>query len=169
MGGSPTYSLLAVFFFLVIGSSGWRRSRIRRARRDLPTAMQRRLGPDPMFDPRADPPEGLRAYTALHRRTARIQYAAWALGFAWLVWVAYLLVSAAPAGATEADDVFLLFRTSLVETADREHVATFDTRFGLDYNFQNCWQAAELFQSQEGVSTRFWCEPVTQNIKKDTP
>ena len=93
MGGSPTYSLLAVFIFLVIGSSGWRRSRIRKARRDLPTAMQRQLGPDPMFDPPDDPPEGLQDYAAMHRRTARVQYAAWALGFAWLAWVAILFVT----------------------------------------------------------------------------
>jgi hypothetical protein len=93
MGGSPAYSLLAVFIFLIIGSSGWRRSRIRKARRDLPTAMQRQLGPDPMYEPPEDPPDGLHEYARMHRRTARVQYAAWGLGFAWLAWVGFLILT----------------------------------------------------------------------------
>jgi len=40
----------------------------------------------------------------------------------------------------------------------RIHVATFDSDEGKEYNAENCFQAVELFQSQIGVLSRFWCE-----------
>lgn len=43
--------------------------------------------------------------------------------------------------------------------ATRVHVATFDVEnAGADYNQQNCLAAQELYQSQPGVSVRYWCE-----------
>ncbi|MGR3494170.1 hypothetical protein [Citreimonas sp.] len=87
---SPASSLLAVSAFLMVGGSHWRRTRIRKARRDLPTRMQRLLGPDPTFEPPADPPEGLRDYARLYRRTALIETVLWGLALAWMVFLAYL-------------------------------------------------------------------------------
>jgi hypothetical protein len=40
----------------------------------------------------------------------------------------------------------------------RLHVATFDSADGVEYNQGNCQIAQELFQNQEGVTTKFWCE-----------
>ena len=43
-------------------------------------------------------------------------------------------------------------------------VLTFDVTTGLNdslihsYNFENCQIAQELFQRQDGVKTKFWCE-----------
>jgi len=37
-------------------------------------------------------------------------------------------------------------------------VATFDAADGESYNKENCEEARELFQSQDGVKTKFWCE-----------
>lgn len=57
-------------------------------------------------------------------------------------------------------ETFTLYRSSQVIDAARIHVATFDAdeQAGQPYNSQNCEQAAELFQQQPGVITRFWCE-----------
>lgn len=64
----------------------------------------------------------------------------------------------------DSDEVATLYRTSVVVPDARYHIATFDaddkktgsTRFA--YNFENCQIAAELFQNQPGVKTKFWCE-----------
>ncbi len=40
----------------------------------------------------------------------------------------------------------------------RIHVASFDAEYGAEYNSENCNVAADLFQQQESVATRFWCE-----------
>jgi hypothetical protein len=40
----------------------------------------------------------------------------------------------------------------------RLHVATFDAKDGEKYNQENCEIARELFQKQDGVITKFWCE-----------
>lgn len=40
----------------------------------------------------------------------------------------------------------------------RVHVGSFDAADGDKYNSENCNLAAELFQKQEGIKTRFWCE-----------
>jgi len=57
-------------------------------------------------------------------------------------------------------ETFTLYRSSVVIEAARIHVATFDAdeQRDLSYNRLNCEQAAELFQHQPGVKTRFWCE-----------
>jgi hypothetical protein len=64
---------------------------------------------------------------------------------------------ALPATAGE-DDVYTLYRNSVLDPAMRIHVATFDTGDGREYNDENCNLAADLFQHQDGLKTRFWCE-----------
>ncbi|MDK3074237.1 hypothetical protein QO034_14050 [Sedimentitalea sp. JM2-8] len=73
---SPNRALFAVFVMLIVFSTIWRRNRLRRAVRNLPTRMQRLLGPEPQFQPPPDDalPDGLRAYAALHRRTRWVIY-----------------------------------------------------------------------------------------------
>jgi hypothetical protein len=57
-------------------------------------------------------------------------------------------------------DVYTLYRNSMVIGGDnaRIHVATFDSSSGEAYNNGNCQIAQELFQTQQGVKTKFWCE-----------
>jgi hypothetical protein len=57
--------------------------------------------------------------------------------------------------------VFSLYRSSLVDSGMKVHVATFDAGEGKDYNFENCWLAAQLFSGQENVRIAYWCEPRT--------
>ncbi len=91
----PEYSLLAVFFMLVIGASHWRRTRLRKAVRNLPTRARRLLGPEPEFLPPPEPTDDLRPYAALHLRTRRVMHGVWALGFVWLAYVLFLLLKGA--------------------------------------------------------------------------
>lgn len=69
--------------------------------------------------------------------------------------------AAATATSATTDDtvVFTLYRNSAVNGALRMHVATFDAADGKTYNMTNCHAAADLFEGQPGVKTRFWCEP----------
>ena len=60
--------------------------------------------------------------------------------------------------ASPDSPVFTLYRSSVLNSAARIHVATFDAADGGTYNHENCNAAADLFQHQEGVRTRFWCE-----------
>lgn len=95
---TPEMAALAFFALLVMGSAQWRRGRIRRAMRDLPTRMQRLLGPDPLYLPPQDTPlpEGLHAYAALHRRTRVVQLVVWGLAFLWLGFVVYSVLKGTP-------------------------------------------------------------------------
>lgn len=70
-------------------------------------------------------------------------------------------ISATTSTAATDDNtvVFTLYRNSAVNGALRMHVATFDAADGKAYNMANCGQAADLFETQPGVKTRFWCEP----------
>ena len=40
----------------------------------------------------------------------------------------------------------------------RIHIATFDASDGAAYNQENCELAKSLFQSQPGITSKFWCE-----------
>lgn len=60
--------------------------------------------------------------------------------------------------AIAEEGTFILMRNSLLDSSMRIHIASFDTDEGSDYNSENCWLAADLFQNQPGVLTRFWCE-----------
>ena len=53
---------------------------------------------------------------------------------------------------------YTLYRNSVLDTAMRIHVATFDEASGDSYNGENCRIASELFAKQSGVTVRYWCE-----------
>lgn len=53
---------------------------------------------------------------------------------------------------------YTLYRNSITDANMRLHVATFNSADGDAYNTENCKLAAELFQGQPEVKTRFWCE-----------
>ncbi len=63
-------------------------------------------------------------------------------------------------GAPLENEVYTLYRNSLLLPNERLHVATFDYSGAgrAAYNMQNCQQASDLFQQQPAVKTRFWCE-----------
>ncbi|MSP86706.1 MAG: hypothetical protein EXR38_06360 [Methylotenera sp.] len=60
--------------------------------------------------------------------------------------------------ACSGDATYTLYRNSVTDPLMRLHVATFDAIDGVGYNQGNCQIAQELFQNQEGVTTKFWCE-----------
>lgn len=69
------------------------------------------------------------------------------------------MIVVAPAWAETADrEVYTLYRNSVTDPTMRIHVGTFDTTNGAKYNAETCNEAADLFQHQDGVRTRFWCE-----------
>lgn len=51
-----------------------------------------------------------------------------------------------------------MYRNSVLDDNERTHVATFDSKDGGEYNHENCERASKLFQHQDGVITKFWCE-----------
>lgn len=53
---------------------------------------------------------------------------------------------------------YTLYRSSLIIQNARIHVATFDSADGESVNQENCFLAAKLFQQQDAVQTKFWCE-----------
>ncbi len=61
--------------------------------------------------------------------------------------------------ASASEGIYTLYRSSIVSSEWRIHVATFDAAEGDKYNSENCQLAAQLFLSQPGVRTLFWCEP----------
>lgn len=69
------------------------------------------------------------------------------------------VVTTLPAFAQDDTEVYTLYRNSVTDVTMRIHVATFDSADGKDYNAENCFGAADLFQRQDGVQVRFWCEP----------
>ncbi|MCI0599142.1 MAG: hypothetical protein L0Y50_01720 [Beijerinckiaceae bacterium] len=71
--------------------------------------------------------------------------------------IAAALAGCGGSGASE-NELFVLYRNSVINENMRIHVATFDASDGEAYNKGNCEQAQALFQAQPGVKTRFWCE-----------
>ena len=53
---------------------------------------------------------------------------------------------------------YTLYRNSVSDETMRLNVATFDAKDGEKYNQGNCDIAKDLFQKQDGVKTKFWCE-----------
>ena len=96
MRDNPLIILLGVSVLLWLGGQSWRRRKLKRAVRDLPTVTQRQLGPDPSFDPPTDLPKGLGPYAALHARTRKVELAVRGLALAWLVYVLYLATKGTP-------------------------------------------------------------------------
>lgn len=66
---------------------------------------------------------------------------------------------AAVAGAETPSTSFTLYRNSPLDPAMRIHIATFNAAEGTEYNAENCWIVAKLFQQQAGVAAGYWCEP----------
>ena len=61
-------------------------------------------------------------------------------------------------GCDDRAGAFTLYRASPLDPTMRIHMATFDAEDGAAYNAENCRIVAQLFQSQPGVSVRYWCE-----------
>lgn len=66
-------------------------------------------------------------------------------------------ISFALAGCGDGES-FTLYRNSVLDPNMRLHVASFNAVDGEAYNRENCDIAAKLFQQQDGIKTRFWCE-----------
>ena len=60
--------------------------------------------------------------------------------------------------ACSQSDSYTLYRNSIADEFERIHVASFNTKEGEKYNQENCDIAKDLFQRQENVMTKFWCE-----------
>lgn len=60
--------------------------------------------------------------------------------------------------ACNQSDTYTLYRNSVLDETMRLHVATFNSKDGEKYNQGNCDIAKELFQKQDGVKIKFWCE-----------
>lgn len=60
--------------------------------------------------------------------------------------------------ACSQSDTYTLYRNSVTDENMRIHVASFNSSDGENYNQGNCKIAQELFQKQDGVKTKFWCE-----------
>ena len=76
-----------------------------------------------------------------------------------LVWT----TTAAVAQTKDENIVATLYRSSVAIENARILIATFNADKasggdGFAYNWGNCLIAADLFQNQDGVKTRFWCE-----------
>ena len=75
-----------------------------------------------------------------------------------------LVAALANAGCTQPnDDVYSLYRNSVLDPTMRIHVATFDSSEGGDiraaYKRLNCEEAAQLYLANDGEQKRWWCEP----------
>lgn len=88
--------------------------------------------------------------------------------YLFLVAAAWLAVGAPPSSsAQDAEGIYTLYRNSVLDGTARIHVATFNTDNGKNYNAENCSLVADLLQQQEGVNTRFWCEPGDNRGQRD--
>jgi hypothetical protein len=74
-----------------------------------------------------------------------------------LVVIATFVASCSDSGALD-ERTYTLYRNSVTDSNSRMHVATFDAEEMEEYNRNNCDIAQQLFQSQPGVKTKFWCE-----------
>jgi len=70
-----------------------------------------------------------------------------------LILIGILLIS----GCSD-NSSYTLYRNSALDSSMRIHVATFDSADGNNYNSENCSIAQELFQNQNGVTVKYWCE-----------
>ncbi len=61
-------------------------------------------------------------------------------------------------GCSSSDSSYTFYRNSVTDENMRIHVATFNASDGHNYNMSNCQIAQELFQKQDGIKTKFWCE-----------
>lgn len=92
MGNNPVVLLFGLSALMWLGAQNWRRRKLKRAVRDLPTLMQRMLGPEPVFALPKDPPDGLQGFAVLHDRTRRVEWIVRGLAVLWLAYVVFLLL-----------------------------------------------------------------------------
>ncbi len=69
-----------------------------------------------------------------------------------------VVMISACSSSMDSSNISTLYRSSVLDETARIHVATFDANESDEYNQGNCEQARQLFQSQSGVKTHFWCE-----------
>ena len=72
--------------------------------------------------------------------------------------VSIFFITVACSSCTDSSGAYTLYRSSVIKENARIHVATFDSSDGPEYNRDNCEVARGLFQNQDGVKTKFWCE-----------
>ncbi len=60
--------------------------------------------------------------------------------------------------ACSQSDSYTLYRNSIADEFERIHVASFNAKEDEKYNQENCDIAKDLFQKQDGIKTKFWCE-----------
>jgi hypothetical protein len=92
MSNNPVVLLFGLSALMWLGAQNWRRRKLKRAVRDLPTLMQRMLGPEPAFEPPKDTPDGLQGFAVLHHRTRRVEWIVRGLAVLWLAYVVFLLL-----------------------------------------------------------------------------
>lgn len=68
-----------------------------------------------------------------------------------------ILISLSLMGCSQSD-TYTLYRNSVLDEFARIHVASFNSKEPNPYNQGNCDVAKDLFQKQEGIKTKFWCE-----------
>ncbi len=61
-------------------------------------------------------------------------------------------------GQVPDDQVYTLYRNSILDPNMRVHFATFDAVDREGYNFENCQQTQALIMAQKDEPKRFWCE-----------
>ncbi|SPF79596.1 hypothetical protein [Pseudoprimorskyibacter insulae] len=94
MQNNPYILLFGVYIALWLGAKTWRQNKLKRAVRDLPTAMRRLLGPEPDFTPPPSDrlPDGLADFARLYRRTELIRRSIrWIAGL-WLLYSIFLVL-----------------------------------------------------------------------------
>ena len=65
-----------------------------------------------------------------------------------------------PVTIAQANEPYTLYRNSPIDITMRIHVATFDTNHGREYNAENCFIAADLWEKEaRHPAVRYWCEP----------
>lgn len=72
-----------------------------------------------------------------------------------------VLVALAGCGEPIRSPTYTLYREGLFPEngrVERIHMATFDADQPGEYNRENCFIARGLFQSQPGITVRYWCE-----------
>jgi hypothetical protein len=74
------------------------------------------------------------------------------------IFVALALLLPVAGASAYGDHVATLYRSSMVLSNARLHMATFDAAESFEYNWENCQLTAGLIQQQPGVKVRYWCE-----------
>jgi len=64
--------------------------------------------------------------------------------------IAIFFLSACSISGASESQIFTLYRNSVTDENMRLHVATFDANEAEEYNRENCDQAQQLFQNQQG-------------------